>query len=136
MRRIAFVLTVATLMAAMVMTTALAASQAGNDNGGGAGPARDHNVTICHKDHVTITLDEHAWPAHRDRHKDTLGACSTEEAQQEASEENRPEIEVFSVSSDGRTTKIRSPGKPPWAGGPKVVGKKHPGFAGCCKDNE
>ena len=35
-----------------------------------------------------------------------------------------PSFEVFSV--DG--TVIRSPGKPPWAGGPAVVGEKHPGF--------
>jgi len=34
-------------------------------------------VTICHKGHVTITVDEHAWPAHRDRHGDTLGVCQT-----------------------------------------------------------
>jgi hypothetical protein len=90
-----------------------------------------NKITICHKGHVTITVDEHAWPAHRDRHHDTMGACSAQEAREEASEEDesKPEIEVFSVTtSDGQTTEIRSPGKPPWAGGPKVVGEKHPGF--------
>ena len=40
-----------------------------------------------------------------------------------------PEIDVYSVTSDGQTTQIRSSGKPPWAGGPQVVGPKHPGFA-------
>ena len=35
-----------------------------------------------------------------------------------------PSFEVFSV--DGNV--IREPGKPPWAGGPKVVGDRHPGF--------
>ena len=39
-----------------------------------------------------------------------------------------PEIDVYSVTSDGQTTQIRSSGKPPWAGGPQVVGPKHPGF--------
>jgi hypothetical protein len=34
------------------------------------------------------------------------------------------ELEVFSI--DGTT--VRSPGKPPWAGGPKVVGQRHPGW--------
>ena len=34
------------------------------------------------------------------------------------------ELEVFSI--DGTT--VRSPGKPPWAGGPKVVGERHPGW--------
>ena len=38
------------------------------------------------------------------------------------------EVDVLSVTSDSKTTKIRSTGKPPWAGGPKVVGKKHPGY--------
>lgn len=35
-----------------------------------------------------------------------------------------PSFDVFSI--DGKV--IRSPGKPPWAGGPAVVGEKHPGF--------
>ncbi len=40
-----------------------------------------------------------------------------------------PEIDVFSVTtSDGQTEQIRSEGKPPWAGGPKEVGPKHPGY--------
>jgi hypothetical protein len=33
-------------------------------------------------------------------------------------------IEVFKANG----TTIREPGKPPWAGGPKVVGEKHPGW--------
>ncbi len=35
-----------------------------------------------------------------------------------------PSFDVFSI--DG--TVIREPGKPPWAGGPAVVGERHPGF--------
>src|SRR3954452_12953519 len=35
------------------------------------------------------------------------------------------ELEV--MTANGQT--IRAPGKPPWAGGPKVVGEKRPGFA-------
>ncbi len=34
-----------------------------------------------------------------------------------------PEFEVYKV--DGKT--VRTQGKPPWAGGPKVVGARHPG---------
>jgi hypothetical protein len=40
-------------------------------------------------------------------------------------EQNGDEIDVLSV--DG--TAIRAPGKPPWAGGWKVVGKDHPGWS-------
>jgi uncharacterized protein YgiM (DUF1202 family) len=34
----------------------------------------DHKITLCHKGHVTITVDEHAWPAH-ERHGDGREAC-------------------------------------------------------------
>jgi hypothetical protein len=34
------------------------------------------------------------------------------------------ELDVLSI--DGKA--IRAPGRPPWAGGPKAVGEKHPGF--------
>jgi hypothetical protein len=34
------------------------------------------------------------------------------------------DIDVLSV--DGKA--LRAPGRPPWAGGPKAVGEKHPGF--------
>ena len=34
------------------------------------------------------------------------------------------DIDVLSI--DGKA--IRAPGRPPWAGGPKAVGEKHPGF--------
>jgi hypothetical protein len=34
-----------------------------------------HKVTICHKGH-TISVDEHAVPAHR-KHGDTIGPCPT-----------------------------------------------------------
>lgn len=37
-----------------------------------------------------------------------------------------PEFEVYTVNA----TAVRSPGKPPWAGGPKVVGERHPGYKG------
>jgi hypothetical protein len=37
------------------------------------------------------------------------------------------EIEVDVLTVDG--TAIRAPGKPPWAGGWKVVGEKHPGWS-------
>jgi hypothetical protein len=39
-----------------------------------------------------------------------------------------PDIDVFTVTLNGQTTVIRTAGKPPWAGGPKVVGSKHPGY--------
>jgi hypothetical protein len=42
---------------------------------------------------------------------------------------NKPKLKVRSV--DG--TPLRSKGKPPWAGGPKVVGESHPGYAGWSK---
>jgi hypothetical protein len=39
--------------------------------------------------------------------------------------ENANEVDVLAV--DGKT--IREPGKPPWAGGWKTVGEKHPGWS-------
>ena len=40
------------------------------------------------------------------------------------SHENETELDVETV--DGKA--IRAPGKPPWAGGPWVVGPVHPGW--------
>jgi hypothetical protein len=60
-----------------------------------------------------------------------MGACSSQEVREEASEENenKPEVEVFSITTgDGQTMEICSLGKPPWAGGPQAVGEKHQGF--------
>jgi hypothetical protein len=37
-----------------------------------------------------------------------------------------PEFEVYTVNG----SKVRAEGKPPWAGGPKAVGERHPGYAG------
>ncbi len=37
-----------------------------------------------------------------------------------------PEFEVYAVNG----TTVRAEGKPPWAGGPKVVGESHPGYKG------
>jgi hypothetical protein len=42
---------------------------------------------------------------------------------------NKPKLHVKAV--DGAA--LRENGKPPWAGGPKVVGEAHPGFAGWSK---
>ena len=33
-------------------------------------------VTLCHKGKVTITVAAVAWPVHRDRHGDVMGACA------------------------------------------------------------
>jgi hypothetical protein len=49
---------------------------------------------------------------------------ASETGQQHAADQ--PKLHVRSV--DG--TPLRSHGKPPWAGGPKVVGEVHPGYAG------
>jgi hypothetical protein len=42
----------------------------------GAGGQYHGKVTICHKGWVTIRVAWAAWPAHRDRHGDTMGPCS------------------------------------------------------------
>jgi hypothetical protein len=34
-----------------------------------------HKVEICHKERLTLSVDEHAVPAHL-AHGDTVGACS------------------------------------------------------------
>jgi len=43
--------------------------------------------------------------------------------------EGEPSFDVFSLDGE----EIRAPGKPPWAGGPAVVGESHPGYAGWSK---
>lgn len=62
---------------------------------------------------VTVTgeMDDGTPPAHAN-------------AQNRA--DGQPSFDVFEV--DG--TVIRAGGKPPWAGGPAVVGESHPGYAG------
>src|SRR5215216_5093599 len=80
MSRSASILAVALLMTA-AMTAVVLAFAAGK---GGAEPTSDHKVTICHKEHVTITVDEHALSAH-EGHGDTTGAC--QEAAREPTEE-------------------------------------------------
>ena len=41
------------------------------------GPGQYHGkVTICHKGKVTLRISVAAWPAHRDRHGDSMGPCS------------------------------------------------------------
>jgi len=41
-----------------------------------------------------------------------------------------PEFEVYTVKYGSVVTPVRAEGKPPWAGGPKVVGESHPGYKG------
>ena len=43
-----------------------------------------------------------------------------------ANDADGPEFEVYTVNG----SKVRAEGKPPWAGGPKVVGESHPGYKG------
>ncbi len=50
-------------------------------------------------------------------------------AKAKANPSEGPSIDVFTITSSGSTTTLRSAGKPPWAGGPKAVGAKHPGSA-------
>lgn len=58
-----------------------------------------------------------------------VGETITVTGESGTNREGEPEIDVFSVTtSDGQTERIRSEGKPPWAGGPKEVGPKHPGY--------
>jgi len=62
----------------------IAAGIAGVGFAGGSISAAQYQygkVTICHHTHskthptVTITISQHAWPAHK-RHGDTIGACA------------------------------------------------------------
>jgi hypothetical protein len=76
----------ARLTAGLVVVTAslvVAAAIAGVGFAGGSISAAQYQygkVTICHHTHskthptVTITINQHAWPAHQ-RHGDTMGAC-------------------------------------------------------------
>ena len=60
-----------------------------------------------------------------------MGACSAQVVREETSEEkeNKPELEVFSITTgDGQTMEICSLGKPPWAGGPQAVGREESGL--------
>lgn len=48
------------------------------------------------------------------------------EAANERARGGGPSFDVFSVNG----SEVRPAGKPPWAGGPAVVGESHPGYAG------
>jgi hypothetical protein len=52
---------------------------------------------------------------------------ASDTAQERAAD--KPKLKVKSV--DG--TSLRTKGKPPWAGGPKVIGEVHPGYSGRSK---
>ena len=52
---------------------------------------------------------------------------ASDRAQERAAD--KPKLKVESVDE----TPLRVKGKPPWAGGPKVVGEAHPGFSGWSK---
>ena len=47
-----------------------------------------------------------------------------------ANDADGPEFEVYAVTCGGKVIPVRAEGKPPWAGGPKAVGERHPGYAG------
>lgn len=53
------------------------------------------------------------------------GGTPDQQAAQQASGDEQSSFEVYSVNG----TELRTPGKPPWAGGPAAVGDRHPGFA-------
>jgi len=48
------------------------------------------------------------------------------EADSRANADGQPSFDVFTLNG----TELRTAGKPPWAGGPAVVGERHPGHAG------
>jgi hypothetical protein len=70
--------------------------------------------------------------------KPLVGKTVTVTGEEGINWKGRPEIDVFSVASDGRTTEIRSAGgPPPWVAGPDVAGGAgfrsngaHPGCEG------
>jgi thermitase len=45
-------------------------------------PTSGKKITICHKDHVTITVSSHSWAAH-ESHGDEMGSCSTSSKKKE-----------------------------------------------------
>jgi hypothetical protein len=68
----------------VAVSLVVAAGIAGVGFAGGSISAAQYQygkVTICHHTHskkhptVTITINQHAWPAHQ-RHGDTMGACA------------------------------------------------------------
>ncbi len=79
----------------------------------------------------TIELDAGPPWFHGDDHplRPYVGDNVTVTGESGTNRAGEPEVDVFSVTtSDGQTERIRSEGKPPWAGGPKEVGPKHPGY--------
>ena len=71
-------------------------------------------------------------PCRQDDHRDRPHGDRQPKAKANAkAKDSGPEFEVLTVN--GKT--IREPGKPPWAGGPKVVGPSHPGYAGWSKNH-
>jgi hypothetical protein len=74
---------VATALAFAGLAYAGGVGRSAGDGPASADQYQPKKITICHHahgkkgtKHVTIRINERAWPAHR-RHGDTLGACST-----------------------------------------------------------
>jgi hypothetical protein len=96
--------------AALLATTGIAYAQHNEE----VGPPEGHKVTICHHTSsetnptVTITVDEHSWPAHQ-RHGDTVGACPARPASPGGPPapgpgEPTPQVEVGGPAAPGTTS--------------------------------
>ena len=71
MSRSVSIFSVVVVMTVTVLATVAVAFAQTEDDSSEVGPAGDHKITICHKNHVTISVDTHAWPAHQ-KHGDTM----------------------------------------------------------------
>jgi hypothetical protein len=91
-------------------------------------------VTICHHTHsqkhpfVTITVSEHALPAHLG-HGDTVGACSEQQGSTETQAKTKaPKTERPAHQNRGHEgAKVHGSGKPSWAGSGRAKGNRGQG---------
>ena len=74
--------------------------------------------------------DDHPLVPYVDSQAEVTGVTDDGQPAPQANERVRdradrePSFDVFTINGH----QIRSPGRPPWAGGPRVVGERHPGF--------
>ncbi len=94
---------------------------------------REYTIEV---DGKAIDLDAGPRWFHGDKHPlepfvgETVTVTGDRGVRQKPERARRSEVDVRTVASDGKKIEIRPAGKPPWAGGPSVVGKKHPGYEG------
>jgi hypothetical protein len=93
----------------------------GSDTTAGSTTSTGKKVTICHippgnpSNAHTITISESAWATHRDKHGDSLGACTTSGTK--VSTVVRPYLQLEATSDSGSLNSSTADGAATWKAG-------------------